>query len=145
MKLSRSIRRALIATGLAVAMTTAVAVAAAPRKGGTYGECTKRTCLVNYIKVTANGRQIAVFRAFTKCNNIPFKKDPGGFEISRAGSFAFSGVRPDFAGNKVKVVITGKFVSPTLITGTMRYSADAPKRCDTGTIKYAAKLGKYGL
>lgn len=145
MKLSRSLRRTLIATGLAVTMTTAVAFAAAPTKGGTYGDCTKRTCVVNYIKVSANGKEIALFRTFTKCNNIPFKKDPGGLRISKTGSFAFSGVKPDFAGDNIKVVITGKFVSSKLIRGTMRYSADAPKRCDTGTIRYAAKLGKYGL
>ena len=145
MKLTRSIRRTLIATGLAVTMTTAVAFAAAPTKGGTYGDCTKHGCVVTYIKVSANGASIQTFRTFTKCNNIPFAKDPGGFKLTKAGSFAFSGVKRDMTGHNVKVVITGKFVSSKLIQGTMRYGTTAPKRCDTGTIRYAAKLGKYGL
>lgn len=140
---TRSIRRIAIATAVAVTTMTAVAFAAAPTKGGTYGDCSKRACLVNYIKVSASGKQIALFRAFSKCNEIPFKKDPGGFKITKAGSFAFSGVKQDFTGHNVKVVITGKFVSPKLIRGTIRYSTTAPRRCDTGTIKYAAKLGKY--
>ena len=135
------ILRAGAATIATVMTITAVAVAAAPTKGGSYGDCKSHVCKVNDIQVSQNGKTIALFRAFTKCNLIPFTKDPGGFKITKAGTFGFTGVKRDFNGHSVKVVITGKFVSSKLIRGTMRYSTTAPKRCDTKTIKYAAKLG----
>jgi hypothetical protein len=139
------ILRAGAATIATVMTITAVAVAAAPTKGGSYGDCKLHACKVNDIQVSKNGKTIALFRAFTKCNLIPFTKDPGGFKITKAGTFGFTGVKRDFNGHSVKVVITGKFVSSKLIRGTMRYSTTAPKRCDTKTIKYAAKLGAGSL
>jgi hypothetical protein len=138
---NRSIRRAGIAAIVIMTTVTAVAFAAAPTKGGSYGDCGKRTCKVNDIVVSKNGKTIDLFRTFTKCNPIPFAKDPGGFKITKAGAFAFTGVKRDFTGHNVKVVITGKFVSSKLIRGTIRYSTTAPKRCDTKTTAYAAKLG----
>jgi hypothetical protein len=138
---NRSIIRAGVSAIAVMATVTAVAFAAAPTKGGSYGDCKLHACKVNDIQVSKNGKTIALFRAFTKCNLIPFTKDPGGFKITKAGTFAFTGAKRDFNGHSVKVVITGKFVSSKLIRGTIRYSTTAPKRCDTKTIKYAAKLG----
>jgi hypothetical protein len=113
------------------------AIAATPLPGGVYGACKGDRCMTT-LKVSANGKKIQSFSSYTKCNSVPFRK-PLSLSVSGAGVFAYNGTLTDVLGNKIDVVITGKFVTAKKASGTLRYSTAT---CDSKVIKYSAVFGK---
>ena len=135
----RSMLRAVL-LGLAVAalVIPAAALAATPKAGGSYGDCTGNTCKVSQIKVSANGSKVVVFQAYTKCNPVPIVTFPA-LRITPAGTFSFSGRVKDVLQHSIKAEISGKFVSASVVRGTLRFST---ANCNSKTLSYRALLGK---
>lgn len=135
----RSMLRAVL-LGLAAAalVIPAAALAAKPKPGGSYGDCSGNRCKVSEIKVSADGAKVVRFHAYTKCNPVPIITMPA-LKITPAGTFSYSGRVKDVIKNPIKVVISGKFVSVSEVRGTMRFSTAS---CNSKTLSYRALLGK---
>ena len=135
----RSMLRAVL-LGLAVAalVIPATALAAKPKPGGSYGDCAGNRCTVSEIKVSADGSKVVGFHAYTKCNPVPIITFPA-MRITPAGTFSFSGRVKDVIKNSIKVEVSGKFVSASVVRGTLRFSTAT---CNSKTLSYRALLGK---
>jgi hypothetical protein len=128
---------ALAALGAAL-VVPAAALAALPKAGGNYGDCTASRCKVSTLKVSADAKRVVRFSAYTKCNHVPIAK-PFAFPITAAGTFSYAGSHKDVLGKTLKVEVTGKFVSATEVRGSFRISSGS---CDSKPIAYRALLGK---
>jgi hypothetical protein len=98
----------------------AAASAAVPHKGGHYSQQRARSP-VN-LDVTPDGRNVTNFTAFSDCNPVPFKA-PLTMMIDRSGAFHVSTVRKDVLGNAIRVLVSGKFVTPGRAKGAYKFSA----------------------
>jgi hypothetical protein len=127
----------LAALGAALAVPAA-ALAAPPKAGGSYGDCTGSRCKVNEIKVSADAKRVVKFSAYTKCNPVPFAK-PVAFAITRTGTFSYTADVKDVLGKIEKLEVTGTFVSKTEVRGSFRISSGS---CNSKSIAYRALLGK---
>jgi hypothetical protein len=132
------VRAALLSVSVAALALPSAALAAQPKPGGSYRDCTGAHCKVNEIKVSADGSKVVQFIAYTDCNRLPFASSPA-LKITAAGTFSFAGPRTDVTRKVVKVEISGKFVTASLVRGTMRFST--PK-CNSKTLSYRAVLVK---
>ena len=132
------LRAVLLGFTLAALVIPVAALAATPTPGGSYGDCAGNTCMVSQIKVSANGSKVVVFHAYTKCNPVPITTIPA-LRITPAGTFSYSGRVKDVIKNTIKVQISGKFVSASVVRGTLRYSTAS---CNSKTLSYRALLHK---
>lgn len=106
--------------------------AAQPVRGARYSACDGSGCNVGFA-VTRGGGYVTGFFALARCA-------PGSsldrMRIDHNGAFSFRG-----QSRSVTVTVTGRFTSPSLATGSVRFQHG---RCDSGTVRWRAALGLPG-
>ena len=123
---------AFISAAAVVALAAAPASADHPREG-TYAQFTHSGNLV--IALTVDGSGAITPDYYNNCSQVPVVYS---FKAKKNGSFEFNGTKTNVLDEKIKVAISGKFVSADKVKGTVKYTA---KGCSARAKKFVAVFG----
>jgi hypothetical protein len=115
---------------LAVVCATAAPGMAAQPKQGIYNQTKKNGNLKIALNVDAHKKVFP--EVYNKCVHVPV---PLNLKVSSSGRFAYHGTAQDVLGHKVKVDITGHFVTTKVAKGHAHYRTG---RCSAAGFDYRA-------
>lgn len=110
-----------------------LAAGAEPKRGGHYSDCTSARCSVGFA-VTRDGRSVRGFSVYARCTPAPPAIQR--MRIAASGAFGYRGTMR-VGSRRIRVEVSGRFVSRRLAKGTVRYRGGG---CDTRTLPFRATL-----
>lgn len=84
-------------------------------------------------RISAHARAVVGFMPDPRCGEL-FTLRP--MQVARDGRFSFTGA-PPATGDKARIVVRGRFVTRTLVRGTIHLRTN---RCDSGVYRFTARL-----
>jgi hypothetical protein len=129
-----SLKKIIVAVGMAACLVPFVALAAKPAKNSAFQYCTKPNKCPFGFETNKRGGKIVDIKLYTKCNEVPatFEK----IKVKKGGKFANASTATNVIGQKITYSIAGQFVKKGKAVGT--YDVDR-KGCSDKPVKFTAK------